>query len=364
MSFPRHGEGRSKFDDMKNTVSAGLFPIRDLPFTRAGRKTGWFILVACLLLVHLPGYSQPEAKCDTLGDAVVVFRPRAVADNNMPMEVTVTRAGEASSREDCIRQLEESPYDKQTVARFNCDAVHAVRTAEAEDRIRNAILSAMPEEKLHGIRHLVMNLILSPSGQIECVSFYPTETMLQRWTAADYETLDRMLKSGAYYASWDEPIPCCCLMESIPLADDGIHAIITVDEHFSKLTLRLTNRFEDEVWWSSSPLLAETGNTGIKVDFRDRSGIVATWTYPLQAVGEPFYSAFPVEPLETVRMEADLADFSRKLGDTLESIEVTVGFLMAHPATGKGYRVLDSFVLNRTENSRSAQLNLRPLIEK
>lgn len=62
-------------------------------------------------------------------------------------------------------------------------------------------------------------------------------------------------------------------------------------------------------------------------------------------------------------MEADLADFSRKLGDTLESIEVTVGFLMAHPATGKGYKVLDSCVLNRTDNRRSAELNLRPMIE-
>lgn len=348
---------------MKNAVPARLFPLCGFLFVRTDRRIRLFLLITCLML-YMPGYSRPEARCDTLGNAVVVFRPRTVADNNMPMVVTVTRAGEASSREDCIRQLEESLYDKQTVTRFNCDAVHAVRTAEAESRIRDAILSVVPEEKLRGIRHLVMGLILSPSGQIECVSFYPTETMLQRWTAADYEALDRMLKNGTYYASWDEPIPCCCLMESIPLADDKIHAIITVDGHFSKLTLLLTNRFEDKVWWSSSPLLAETGNTGIKVDFRDRSGIVATWTYPLQAVGEPFYSAFPVESMETVRMEADLADFSRRLGDTLESIEVTVGFLMAHPATGKGYKVLDSFVLNRTDNRRSAELNLHLLVEQ
>lgn len=349
---------------MKNAVPARMFPFCGFLFARTDRPIRLFLLIICLMLVYLPGYSQPEARRDTFGDAVVVFRPRTVADNNMPMVVTVTRAGEASSREDCIRQLEESPYDKQTVTRFNCDAVHAVRTAEAESRIRDAILSVVPEEKLRGIRHLVMGLILSPSGQIECVSFYPTEMMLQRWTAADYEALDRMLKNGAYYASWDEPIPCCCLMESIPLADDKIHAIITVDEHFSKLTLLLTNRFEDEVWWSCSPLLAETGSMGIKVDFRDRSGIVATWTYPFQAVGEPFYSAFPVESMETVRMEADLADFSRRLGDTLESIEVTVGFLMAHPATGKGYKVLDSFVLNRTDNRRSAELNLHLLVEQ
>lgn len=333
-----------------------MFPFCGFLFARTDRPIRLFLLIICLMLVYLPGYSQPEARRDTFGDAVVVFRPRTVADNNMPMVVTVTRAGEASSREDCIRQLEESPYDKQTVTRFNCDAVHAVRTAEAESRIRDAILSVVPEEKLRGIRHLVMGLILSPSGQIEWVSFYPTEMMLQRWTAADYEALDRMLKNGAYYASWDEPIPCCCLMESIPLADDKIHAIITVDGHFSK--------FEDEVWWSCSPLLAETGSMGIKVDFRDRSGIVATWTYPFQAVGEPFYSAFPVESMETVRMEADLADFSRKLGDALESIEVTVGFLMAHPATGKGYKVLDSFVLNRTDNRRSAELNLHLLVEQ
>lgn len=348
---------------MKNTVPALLFPIPGFWFAQKGRKIRLSFLVTCLILVHLPGYSQTEERRDTLGDAVVVFRPRTVADNNMPVKVTVTRAGGASSREDYIRQLKESPCDKHTVSRFNYEAVQTVRTAGAEDRIRNAILSAMPEEKLHGIRHLVMELILLPSGQIECISFYPTETMLQQWTAADYEKLDRILKNGAYYASWDESIPCCCLMESIPLADDRIHAIITVDEHFSKLTLLLTNRYEDKVWWSSSPLLAETGNTGIKVDFRDCSGIVATWTYPLQAVGEPFYSAFPVESMETVRMEADLADFSRKLGDTLESIEVTVGFLMAHPATGKGYKVLDSFVLNRTENTWSAPLNLHLLVE-
>lgn len=244
---------------MKNAVSARLFPLCDFLFARTDRPIRLYLLIVCLMLVYLPGYSRPEARCDTLGDAVVVFRPGTVADNNMPMVVTVTRAGEASSREDCIRQLEESPYDKQTVTRFNCDAVHAVRTAEAESRIRDAILSVVPEEKLRGIRHLVMGLILSPSGQIEWVSFYPTETMLQRWTAADYEALDRMLKNGTYYTSWDEPIPCCCLMESIPLADDKIHAIITVDGHFSKLTLLLTNRFEDKVWWSSSPLLPRPG---------------------------------------------------------------------------------------------------------
>lgn len=232
---------------MKNAVPARLFPFCGFLFARTDRPIRLFLLITCLMLMYLPGYSQPEARRDTLGDAVVVFRPRTVADNNMPMVVTVTRAGEASSREDCIRQLEESPYDKQAVTRFNYDAVHAVRTAEAEDRNRDAILSVVPEEKLRGIRHLVMGLILSPSGQIECVSFYPTETMLQRWTAADYEALDRMLKNGAYYASWDQPIPCCCLMASIPLADDRIHAIVTVDGHFSKLTLLLTNRFEDKV---------------------------------------------------------------------------------------------------------------------
>ena len=63
-------------------------------------------------------------------------------------------------------------------------------------------------------------------------------------------------------------------------------------------------------------------------------------------------------------MEADLADFSRRLGDTLESLEVTVGFLMVHPATGKGYKALDSFVLNRPENRRSAELNLHLWLEQ
>lgn len=133
---------------MKNAVSVRLFPLCGFLFARTDRPIRLFLLITCLMLVYLPGYSRPEARCDTLGNAVVVFRPRTVADNNMPMVVTVTRAGEASSREDCIRQLGGSPYDKQTVTRFNYDAVHAVRTAEAEDRIRNAILSVVPPREV------------------------------------------------------------------------------------------------------------------------------------------------------------------------------------------------------------------------
>lgn len=110
-------------------------------------------------------------------------------------------------------------------------------------------------------------------------------------------------------------------------------------------------------------MIAEIGNTGIMIDFRGHFQTLWTWKYPFHEVGQPCYSSFTVESLETVRMEADLAAFSRKFGDALESIEITVGFLMVHPATGKRYEVLDSFVLNRTENKRSAKLNLRPQAE-
>lgn len=77
---------------MKNAVPARLFPLCDFLFARTDRPIRLYLLIVCLMLVYLPGYSQPEARRDTFGDAVVVFRPRTVADNNMPMVVTVTRA--------------------------------------------------------------------------------------------------------------------------------------------------------------------------------------------------------------------------------------------------------------------------------
>lgn len=58
---------------MKNAVSARLFPLCGFLFARTDSPIRLFLLITCLMLVYLPGYSQPEARCDTLGDAVVVF---------------------------------------------------------------------------------------------------------------------------------------------------------------------------------------------------------------------------------------------------------------------------------------------------
>ncbi len=345
---------------MKNLFSAIILPFPGFAFTRAERNVRQFILVFGLILVHLTGYSQPAERRDTLKDGAVVFRPMS----DTYTKVTVPRAGGPSSREDYIRLMNETPCDKHTQSQYNRDVALVVQTVEARNRIRDTILSVLPVEKLEGIPRILMEMVLSPSGQIEWITFYSTRAMQQQWTAEDYQKLDRVLRSSVFYTPWKGRIPYCIFMEAIPLSDGRIHLDMSVDEHFDKVTLLLTNRFEDKVIWASyPPMIAEIGNTGIKVDFRDRSQTLWTWKYPFQEVGQPFYSAFTVESLETVRMEADLAAVSGKFRDALESIKITVGFLMLHPATGKGYEVLDSFVLDRTENKRSAKLNLRPQAE-
>lgn len=80
----------------------------------------------------------------------------------------------------------------------------------------------------------------------------------------------------------------------------------------------------------------------IKVDFRDNSNIISTWTYPFQVVGRKFHSAFPISPQETILIEPDLSDISKRLKDELKSIEVSIGFLMVNPTTNERYKVWDS----------------------
>ncbi len=141
-----------------------------------------------------------------------------------------------------------------------------------------------------------------------------------------------------------------------------IHLSIETDKDFKKSTLLLTNKFDHEViLMTYSPLLSENRNIGIKVDFRDDSHILSTWTYPFQAVGRKFHSAFPISPQETLLIEPDLSDISKRLKDELKSIEVSIGFLMVNPATNERYKVWDSFELNGDENKLERNLILCPI---
>lgn len=131
---------------------------------------------------------------------------------------------------------------------------------------------------------------------------------------------------------------------------------------FEKVAISLTNGFDDEVILStSSPLLSDNRNKGIKVDFRDDSGIISTWTYPLQAVGREFHSAFPISSQETILIEPDLSDISKRLKDELRSIEVSIGFLMVNPTTNERYKVWDSFDLDGDKNRLERNMILRTI---
>lgn len=112
-----------------------------------------------------------------------------------------------------------------------------------------------------------------------------------------------------------------------------IHISIAPNKDFRKVAISLTNQFDNEVLLSTySPLLSDNRNTGIKVDFKDDSNMISTWTYPFQVVGRKFHSAFPISPQETILIEPDLSDISKRLKDELKSIEVSIGFLVANPA--------------------------------
>ncbi len=144
-----------------------------------------------------------------------------------------------------------------------------------------------------------------------------------------------------------------------------IHISIAPDKDFEKVTVLLTNRFDNEVLLSTySPLLSDNRNMGIKVDFRADSDIISTWTYPFQAVGRKFHSAFPVSPRETILIEPDLSDISKRLKDELKSIEVSIGFLMVNPTTNERYKVWDSFELKDDENKLERNMVLRPIPQR
>lgn len=134
---------------------------------------------------------------------------------------------------------------------------------------------------------------------------------------------------------------------------------------FKKVTILLTNRLDNEVILSTySPLLSDNRNMGIKVDFRDDSNIISTWTYPFQVAGRKFHSAFPISPQETILIEPDLSDISKRLKDELKSIEVSIGFLMVNPATNERYKVQDTFELNGGKNKLERDMILCPIPQR
>ncbi len=56
-----------------------------------------------------------------------------------------------------------------------------------------------------------------------------------------------------------------------------IHINIESCKDFKKVTILLTNKFDDEVILSNySPFLSDNRNMGIKVDFKDDSNILST----------------------------------------------------------------------------------------
>ena len=134
---------------------------------------------------------------------------------------------------------------------------------------------------------------------------------------------------------------------------------------FRKVAILLTNEFDHEVILSTySPLLSDNRNMGIKVDFRDDSNIISTWTYPFQVAGRKFHSAFPISPQETILIEPDLSDISKRLKDELKSIEVSIGFLMVNPTTNERYKVRDTFELNGDKNKQERNMTLCPIPQR
>lgn len=144
-----------------------------------------------------------------------------------------------------------------------------------------------------------------------------------------------------------------------------IHISIEPNKDFKKVSILLTNQFDNEVILSNySPSLSDDRNMGVKVDFRADSNIISTWTYPFQAVGRKFHSAFPISPRETIRIEPDLSDISKQLKDELRSIAVFIGFLVVNPTTNERYKVWDSFELSDDQNKLERNMILRPIPQR
>ena len=118
-----------------------------------------------------------------------------------------------------------SPADQAIIEKaistnqFQNRAFQQTRTGDFKERIKNAIITAIPKDKLKGINRINMGIILSLSGHIELISVYQTKNMIKQWTAEDYYKMDKTLKEDMFYAPWKEPIPYCYFHESIQIAD-------------------------------------------------------------------------------------------------------------------------------------------------
>lgn len=172
------------------------------------KKNG--ILVLGFICLCLSGYSQPIERCDTIQNTVVIFLQNVVS---------VTRVGGLTSYQDYMELLKNNTIDPHACNQFQTLAFHQARTGDSEERIRNAIISAIPKDQLKGIDRINMGIILSLSGHIELITVFPSETMMRQWTAEDYCKMDKTLKGDTFYAPWKAPIPYCYFHESIRMAD-------------------------------------------------------------------------------------------------------------------------------------------------
>lgn len=168
------------------------------------------ILILGFISVYFSSHSQPIEKCDTIQNAVVIFQQNVV---------TVTRIGGLASYLDYIQLLKNNTIDPHTINQFQTKAFHQARTGDFRTRIKNAIITTIPKDKLKGIDRINMGIILSLSGHIELISVYPTKKMMRQWTAEDYYKMDKTLKGDIYYAPWKAPIPYCYFQESIRITD-------------------------------------------------------------------------------------------------------------------------------------------------
>lgn len=168
------------------------------------------ILILGFISIHFSSYSQSIEKCDTILNAVVIFQQNVV---------TVTRIGGLTSYLDYIKLLENNSLDPHIINQFQNRAFQQTRTGDFKERIKNAIITAIPKDKLKGINRINMGIILSLSGHIELISVYQTKNMIKQWTAEDYYKMDKTLKEDMFYAPWKEPIPYCYFHESIQIAD-------------------------------------------------------------------------------------------------------------------------------------------------
>lgn len=168
------------------------------------------ILVSVFISVCFSGYSQPIERRDTIQNTVVIFRQNVV---------TIARVGGLTSYQDYMELLKNNTNDPHTFNQFQTTAFHQAHTGYCKERLKNAIIAAVPKDRLEGVARIDMGIILSLSGHIELITVFPSKEMERQWTAVDYYKMDKTLKGAIFYAPWNVPIPYCYFHESIPIAN-------------------------------------------------------------------------------------------------------------------------------------------------